>query len=266
MTIILDAFSVIKNGIDLGYVFVEGFSLVLPHVRRMWVQDGHSEDDTFKWLQMLDAKHHKFTLSKYKWPRMPTGFAIGAATNRCMDWARSGEATHFLYVQADEIWHPDSLDYMTGMLEKYPDVDGWNFQFLHLQNNMQEVQPGAGYTRAVRLVRNVPWISSHRDAWTFEGCREIKTVDLPVPIIHNNRSFWHNIPRKLKNHAKELYADLGHYAASSDEASVLYAVGEENGVPEMFTRTDSPFMDILPDVIKPLLGQLAYKPQEELVR
>lgn len=261
MKVKLAAFSVLRNGIDLGYVFLEAYRLVLPFVDTLYIQDGYSEDETYPWLERFKAGFpSQVHLTRYRWPQQSTGFAIGTATNRCLDWARSSGATHLLYVQADEIWHPNSLAYLINRLEADPYVDGVNFPFLHLQNNLQETQPGAGYTHAIRLVRNEPYIRSHRDAWTFEGCRNVATYELPKPIVHNNRSFWDNIPRKLRNHADLLYADLGHYKASADEAESAH----RGGIPEMFLRTRSPYEVYLPDLVLPLLGKLHYEPRLEL--
>jgi hypothetical protein len=81
------------------------------------------------------------------------------------------------------------------------------------------------------------------------------------PVVHANRVYWHNIPLKMRSHASTLYPDLAHYRVSADQAEKVHS-GE---VPEMFTRTTSPFAEFLPAVVLPTVGWLEYKPRKEIL-
>lgn len=254
--------TVLKNATLMGYPWVESLLSVLPVCEHFHISEGYSEDDTWEVLQRLQEKYgDKISLSRYEWPVMETGFAIGSATNYGLSQIRhlGGKV---LYVQADELWHPDSVEEMVRMAQE--PYDAYFVPFLHLEHNCQEIQRGAGYQWAVRMVANDENITSHRDAWTFEGYEKSLTVySLPHPLVHCNYCFWDNVPIKKRRQADDLYADLGHYGAAADRAEEEYEDAE--GVPEKFTRTDSPFEEHLSPIFVPMLGQRRYFVREELL-
>lgn len=251
--------TVLKNATMMGYPWVESILSVIDFVDHFHVGEGFSEDDTYDVLMRLKDKYgQKLGISRYQWPTMNTGFAIGEATNNALGYVRH-LGGKILYVQADELWHPDSVQEMVRLAQE--DYDAYRVPFLHLEHNCQIVQAGAGYQRAIRMVANTASITSHRDAWTFEGAEKILDVmSLPHPLVHCNYCFWHNIPLKKRVQADILYTDLGHYAAAADQAEELYW----GDVPEMFTKTTSPFEEDLSPIFLPMVGQLRYYVREEL--
>lgn len=269
----LEAFTIVRNGIKLGYPFVESIAAVLPYVDAVWVEEGHSDDDTLFVLSQLAHKQAKVRLSRHRWRQMQTGFAIGEATNSLLERINDygDDATWLLYVQADELWHPNSLRYLRETLERFGQIsaayDAVNVPFLHLAENYQVLQfpPGQeSYRRAIRVVRNVPYIKSHRDAWTFEGCRNIFNADpTRCEVVHANSTGFYNWYAKADSHARELYPDLGHYAATAD---MRKGVIESGVIPEHWRATTSPFQDRLPVEVLPTLGQLFYAPNAELLK
>jgi hypothetical protein len=243
---------VIKDGIKMGYPWVEAILAVLPWCDFFHISEGYSEDDTWGVCHRLAEKSDKISLSRYEWPVMGTGFAIGAATNYALSNVRhlGGKV---LNVQADELWHPDNMPELRRLAAE--DFDGYEFPYLHLEHNCQVVQEGAGYHWAIRMVSNKDGIVAHRDAWTFEGCkRPLRVCSLEHPLVHCNYCFWDNVPTKKRVQADVFYQDLGHYAAAADQAEREYT--EE--VPELFTRTSSPYEKHLPPVFLPMLGQRKY--------
>ena len=255
--------TVLRNATTMGYPWVESLLSVADICDHVHVGEGYSTDDTWEVLQRLSEGRlrGKLSISRFEWPRMETGFAIGAATNDALDHIRhlGGKV---LYVQADELWHPDNLPELVRMAEE--DYDTYTFPFLHLEHNCQVIQEGAGYHFAIRMVANKPEITSHRDAWTFEGGKKNLTVlSLPHPLVHCNYCFWDNIPVKKMVQARELYSDLGHYQQSADEALKMYESADD--VPELFLRRESPFEDHLPPIFLPMIGEPKYYVREELL-
>lgn len=273
----LDAFTIVRNGIKLGYPFVESVVAVLPFVERFYIEEGHSDDDTFFVLSQLAHKYPQVQLSRHRWKQMQTGFAIGEATNSLLERinVNATAAAWLLYVQADELWHPNSLRYLTGVLERFSSVsapyDAIDVAFLHIAENYQKLQFAPGqesYRRAIRVIRNTPSITSHRDAWTFEGCSRVFHADPTVcEVVHANSTGLVNWAAKAAAHAQDLYPDLGHYAATAAErrAALERAVATNQVEPHWLAQT-SPFQDRLPVEVWPLFGQLQYEPNAELLK
>lgn len=252
--------TVLKNATRMGYPWVETILTVLPICNHFHIGEGYSEDDTWDILVRLKEKYgDKISLSRYEWPVMETGFAIGAATNDALNQIRhlGGKV---LYVQGDELWHPESLAEMKRLAEE--DYDAYSIQYLHLEHNCQQVQEGAGYQRAIRMVANKDTIVAHRDAWTFEGYERCLGVhSLPHPLVHCNYCFWDNVPIKKREQADKLYQDLGHYQQAAELAEQLYS----DEPPQMFKETGSPFIEHLSPLFVPMLGQRKYYVREELL-
>lgn len=266
----LTALSIVRNANLIGYPWLECYQAVMPFVDTFVLGEGYSEDDTWEWCLKLRAKYpEKVQLHRYKWPALPGGFAIGEATNECLSHCPEGWS---LCVQADELWHPYSLAVIRHFLLKgaYPkEVDGFSFNYLHLEHNCQELQGGgdlehqlgAGYQRAIRLVKNVDYIKSFRDGWTFDGCRHMEHPRLRFPLVHINYFLYHNVLSKRKQQAEETFSDLGHYVAGA-EATAREWAGHKT-IPEKFLRKTSPFLEFLHPRLWPLLGTLRYIPSLE---
>lgn len=258
----ITAMMVVRNANFMGYPWLEAILSVLPHVDEFLLQEGYSDkDDTLEWMYELVKANQKFRLFRYEWPEgLESGFAIGAATNNLLVKARGDWAWN---IQADELWHPHAAQAMAEFLRsgnstKYDSV---SLNFLHLENNCQVVQEGAGYQRAVRIVRTGYGIAAFRDAWTFDPVSSTAAVDMEKPLVHCNYCFWDNVPQKKREQASRLYKDLDHYQIAAEEAEKA-SVGQ---IPEEFMETDSPFADRLPDHFLPLLGKLKYEPRMEIV-
>lgn len=268
----LDGFTIVKNGLTLGYPFVESVVAVLPYVNLFWIEEGHSDDDTFYVLSQMAYKYPKIRLSRHHWRKMTTGFAIGEATNSLLERINANsKADWLLYVQADELWHPRSSAYVSELVDDPAwNAAGWdaiNVQFLHLAENYQKLQfpPGEeSYRRAIRVVRNLDYIRAHRDAWTFEGCRNVFNADPSrCEVVHANSTGFYNWYAKADSHARELYSDLGHYAAT---AAMRKKVVESGEIPDHWKATTSPFHDRLPAEVLPTIGQLRYRQNARLLQ
>jgi len=67
---------IIRNGVALGYPFVEAISAVIDYVDEMVVADGGSEDETWQVLTAMAQSCPKLVIHKQPWP------SVGAAA-RC---------------------------------------------------------------------------------------------------------------------------------------------------------------------------------------
>ena len=256
--------TVLKNATAMGYPWVEAILAVEPVCDHIHIAEGYSHDDTWDTVLYLKRKFpDKVSTSRYHWPKMDTGFSIGAATNDALLQVRH-LGGKILYVQADELWHPDNLPELRRLAQE--DYDAYIFPFLHLEHNCQVIQSGAGYQHAIRMVANRDEIVAHRDAWTFEGySKGLQVMSLAHPIVHCNYCFWDNKVVKKEVQAVEFYEDLGNYKVAAEEARREY--DEHRGdPPAMYTNTESPFGVHLPPIFLPMVGQRRYYIREELLR
>ena len=99
----LTVFSVIKNGIQNGYPFVEAYGSWLNYCDRVFVLDGGSTDGTKLILEKLSNINKKFTYDSAIWPKSRiNGSSIADFTNICLDIVKP-QSDRLFYVQADEI-------------------------------------------------------------------------------------------------------------------------------------------------------------------
>lgn len=106
----ISAFCVIRNGLELGYPFVESILSILPLCDEFVISEGYSDDDTFLWLQRLRDKHPKIRLYRDRWPQLHKGGkAIGQMQTRVMRRCRG----RWIYLlQADEIMPQENIAYL----------------------------------------------------------------------------------------------------------------------------------------------------------
>lgn len=255
---------VIKDGFYMGYPWLEAIACVLPWVDEFILLEGFSEkDDTWQICRQLARMNHKILIDRYRWPKQATGFAIGSATNRALSMANCEWVWN---VQADELWHHERAAALHGFLRSSSSraYDSVVSEFLHLEHNCQQVQEGAGYNQAIRVIMRKSGMYAFRDGWTFVPPKRSAGVRGANPIVHANYWFWEDILQKKDTQAVEFYPDLGHYAegAQNFEEWAKSVAGEP---PAMFTATTSEFIDFLPEVAHPLLGRTKYGITEEVL-
>ena len=103
----VSAFTFIKNGLILGYPFLESIKSILPIVDEFVINVGESEDDT---LQIINSiKNNKIRIIRSQWNdcMQDRGYVYGqqkmiAQFNCTGDWA--------FYIEGDEVYHENDLD------------------------------------------------------------------------------------------------------------------------------------------------------------
>lgn len=265
----LSGFMALKNGVSLGYPFVEAILSLLPACDEFVVSEGYSEDDTYAWLERLRQRHpSKIRLHRRRWPEGMTG---GEAIGKVQTAARKLCRGHWAYLlQADEIMPPENTSYLRdvcrarGLGERIVGrrrFGSYRVDFVHVLDNFQRIDPSPGYRWAIRLVRNRPFVHSGGDGWQMQGlgCSLIGTAALPRPVVHVGYNFPVNTWRKHINHAS-LYPDHELYQERARSAQEHLARHAEGSLPLL--PSASP-LD-LPPLIAPLVGQAEYRVREEL--
>ena len=155
----ISGFTVLRDGVSLGYPFVESILSLLPACDEYVISEGYSKDDTYYWLERLQKRYpQKIRLFRDHWPEGVTGGqAIGKIQARTLKRCRSRWA---YLLQADEIMPELNLPYLRELCSPRSLIEravgrrrfnSYYVDFLHIHDNFQRVDFDPGYRWAVRL-------------------------------------------------------------------------------------------------------------------
>lgn len=246
---------VLKNGITLGYPFVEAITQVIDYVDEFVVVECGSSDKTLDILEFLVGKYKgKFRIQLTEWDF--TG-DDGEKTGEIQTISKQYcHGDYILHIQADEIWDKESLKIMTTLPRSFPLVGLFKFPFDHIVGNFQ--LRGGNYEWAVRMIKNDPRIESEADGWTWRGMMPYLSVTLPKPIFHCGSLGWKNNYIKIINHSK-IHGKNPIYQTNATKYRERL---EEMNPEEFLLFKTSPFE--IPEIIKPFLGAEEYYVRKEL--
>lgn len=152
----VSGFTFIRNGVNLGYPFIESIRSALPLVDEFVVAMGDSTDGTTQRLQTLAANEPKVRLIPMQWnTQAPAAFVYAAQSMAALynctgDWS--------LYLQGDEALHEGDYDKVRAALQDaHSDdrVEGLVFDYTHFYGSPSHVvRSPAWYRREVRIVKN----------------------------------------------------------------------------------------------------------------
>jgi glycosyltransferase involved in cell wall biosynthesis len=155
----VSGFTFLRNGVKLGYPFVESIRSVLPIVDEFVIALGPSPDGTEEKLRAIGDD--KIRILPTQWnEKMRSdysikGFVYGqqksiAQFNCTGDWA--------FYLEGDELVHEDDLPKIRAAMEKYLDderVEALVFDYLHFYGNANTYAwSPRWYRTAPRILRN----------------------------------------------------------------------------------------------------------------
>lgn len=114
----------LRNGVSLGYPFIESVLSLLPACDEFVICEGFSDDETWFWLEKLRARHpEKIRLFRDQWP---TGRKMGGVIGEMQTRAIRRCTSRWVYLlQADEIMPEANALY----LRKLCDRTAWRQQF-----------------------------------------------------------------------------------------------------------------------------------------
>lgn len=222
--------AIIRNGIKLGYPFVESIKSVLPLCGEFVVGVGDSDDGTRAAIEAINDPKIKILDTKWDMSKRSGGLILSEQTNLVLQQC-SGD--WLFYIQSDEvadIRESENISRALALCEKRQDIDGIAFDYLHFYGSYFTIQPGRNwYKREVRLIRNNRGIISHGDAQGFrKGGRKITALASGAHIYHYGwarppelmaekiksfHKFWHDDKWVDDNCSgkgvKEFFSDLG---------------------------------------------------------
>jgi glycosyltransferase involved in cell wall biosynthesis len=155
----ISCFMIVRNALSQGYPFVEAIAQALPVCDEMLIGDGGSTDGTLEVLRRLEQLNPKIKVYIDPWPGKGFAHDLRWATNRLMQKCR-GE--YILYIQANEVIHEKSWDYLRNIPEIWPVTWTFSLPFWWLVRDLW-----FGETYRLRMGRNIGILEAEADAFTL---------------------------------------------------------------------------------------------------
>lgn len=204
----VSGFTIIRNGVEYEYPFLESLRSLLPLCDEVVVNVGLGTDSTLQKIKELPDQH-KIKIIQSQWPlddpeKKKSGVILSEQTNIALqacqhDWA--------IYLQADEVLHEDDYESIRRSFVQAEalgtSVDALVFQYRHFYGSYRVVQETrSAYRREIRAIRRSSGAQSVGDAQSFlklnaEGQRveKLNALLCPARVFHYG---WVKSPQKMK--------------------------------------------------------------------
>jgi hypothetical protein len=164
----ISGFTVIRNGVLMGYPVLESIKSILPLVDEFVVGVGQSDDHTKELIAGIGDSKIKIFDSFWDTAKTKGGLILSEKTNEALDHCSNDWC---FYIQADEVVHEMDLPHIYRAIEKYdknPAVQGLLFKYIHFYGSYSTIATSRKwYRNEVRVVRKSTGIRSHNDAQGF---------------------------------------------------------------------------------------------------
>lgn len=215
-------FTFIRNGVKLGYPFIESVRSALPiadeYIVAIGPSDEDEEDATLRSIEAINDCRIKILKVRWNEKMQTAGFVYGQqkmlAQSQCMgDWA--------FYLEADEVLHERDLETIKDSMQRHlvdDKVEAIVFDYVHFfgSPNYQAVSPG-WYKRAPRIIRNsvrtvacdgLFWnviVNNQKMRWpraalagaTIYHYGHVRPLEAMNKKQESVERYWNKIPRKL---------------------------------------------------------------------
>ena len=150
----VSAFTFIKNGVILGYPFVESIQSILPIVDEFVVNIGDSDDDTLELIRSIDSPKIRIIESQWNPNMKDKGYVYGQQKmishfNCSGDWA--------FYIEGDEIYHENDLSQIKASMESHledSNIEALVLDFYHFYGNANTYLDSPGWYRSeARIIK-----------------------------------------------------------------------------------------------------------------
>lgn len=218
----ISGFTIIRNGIQYDYPFIESLRSMLPIVDELVINVGHGTDDTLNEIKKFitnEASGKKVTVFESHWPlddpeKRKEGKILSEQTNLALekcnyDWC--------LYLQADEVLSEQDHSKILNATKQYANnaqVDGLLFDYIHFYGSFDIVQNSrSAYRREVRVIKKSSGCRSIGDAQSFRHPDGTKpsVVHCGSKIYHYG---WVRTPDAMKE--KTAFMDTLYHGKSKD--------------------------------------------------
>lgn len=196
----ITCFMIVRNVLSQGYPFLEAITQALPVCDELLVSDGYSTDGTYEALLKASKVNRKIKLFREEWPNRGFHETLRIATNN-LRWKCRGD--YIFYIQANEIIHEDSWDYLRVLPEVWPKAITFSLPYILLYGTLKFHEQ-----YRLRYARNLDYIEAIYDAWalglkkTFIAREILKSIINPYHLariiykgIHRIYAFEGGIPK-----------------------------------------------------------------------
>lgn len=220
----------VRNGVKLGYPFIESIKSILPVCDEVVVAVGDSVDGTREKIERIGSPKIRVIDTVWNESKRSGGEILSEQTNTALskctgDW--------IFYIQADEVLHEDDAPKIIPAVELAGGgraVDGLAFEYLHFYGGYFTLQAGRHwYSQEVRLIRNNSGIVSYGDAQGFrKNGNKIRAAACGARIFHYG---WARPPEvmveKIKSFHRLWHNDewIQNYCASGDAKTYFTDLG-----------------------------------------
>lgn len=190
----ISGFSIIKNGISLGYPFIESLKSLEPLCDEIVVGVGFDDQECLKDDGTWELLHKTFPSSKFHFfksywdPAISSqGLILSQQTNLALKKCRG---VFCQYLQSDEILHENEIQPIKELAKEFQEnkeVESFVFNYIHFYGNPSTYKYTRNvYRREVRLIRKDANLQSYLDAQGFrhqDGSKP-KALLTPFHIYH----------------------------------------------------------------------------------
>jgi len=207
----VSGFTIARNVVKGDYPIKEAVYSVLPLCDEMIIAVGQSEDNTLEYIRSFDSPKIRIIETVWDDTLREGGKVLAVETNKAMD-ALNPAADWCFYIQADECLHETYIETVRSAMNRFVDdkkVEGLLFDYVHFYGSYDYVADSRNwYRREIRVVRNIPGITSYKDAQGFRmNHRKLNVRSAGGAIFHYGwvkhpkqqleklkqaRKFWHS--------------------------------------------------------------------------
>jgi glycosyltransferase involved in cell wall biosynthesis len=196
---------IIRNGVKLGYPFIESIQSIVPLCDEVVVAVGDSDDGTREKIVALNDPRIRIIDTVWDMSKRTGGTILSEQTNIALD-ACTGD--WIFYIQSDEAVHEldfENIKTAVTTTDANPAVDGLYFNYIHLYGSYLTAQAGRNwYAQEVRMIKNRRGIVSHGDAQGFRvNGAKIVAAPAHARIFHYG---WARPPEVMANKVKTFHA------------------------------------------------------------
>jgi len=195
----ISAYTYVRNGLAMGYPFIQSILSVIDIVDDFVVVLGDSTDGSREAINAL--KSPKIRVLDTVWDmQLKTGGKLFAQQSNLGLAEMKGDWV--IHIQADEVFHENDTTKLLDYIKRYdsnPRVEGLLFPFLNFRGDYNHIHTGRKAHRfEIRAFRNNPLIRAYRDSQGFrkfsseeayrqnEKGNKLRVVKIDVPVFHYN--------------------------------------------------------------------------------
>lgn len=221
----ISGFSLVRNGIQFDYPFLEAWRSLLPIVDELVLNIGISDDRSLEAAKKFADQEGggKVVIFESEWPlhipeKKKSGLILSEQTNLALEKCRYDWC---FYLQADEVLHEEDYARIRDAVEKAAaeKMDAVVFEYAHFYGSFNVIQKTrSSYRREMRIIRKSSGARSVGDAQSFlkPGGEKLSAFLTDARIFHYG---WVRTPDAMKTKTEfmdQLYH--GNEAAQKSDA------------------------------------------------